>query len=158
MKKSKHITRRTIQKENSQTNSSHTTITNRNPDILDHALNKIHPVLGYVGDILQSSGNPFAKIETKQQSLGKTIVQQVKSVNKSVEDIIKQNIKVPKVVEQNLKPMPRPQQPYPAEPIFIPPPPPTGQKNYPNVEPINMYEDAELIAEGQNPYEGLPDQ
>ena len=115
MKNNKRVAKRILQKEQTQSKQSETTITSSGPDLLDHALNMIHPVLGYAGDILQSSGKPYSKMEAKQSSgLGQTIVEQVKSVNQSVEEIIKQNVKVPNQLmssmsEQKFRPFPRPE-------------------------------------------------
>ena len=100
MKSGKRTVRRTLQKENSQSNQSETTVRCNNPDLVDKVLNKIHPVLGYAGDFLQSSGKPYSKMESKQSGLGQTIVEQVKSINESVKDIIKNHVKVPNEVNQ----------------------------------------------------------
>ena len=115
MKNNKRVAKRILQKEPTQSKQSETTITSSGPDLMDHALNMIHPVLGYAGDILQSSGKPYSKMEAKQSNgLGQTIVEQVKSVNQSVEEIIKQNVKVPNQLmssmsEQKFRPFPRPE-------------------------------------------------
>ena len=113
MKNNKRVTRRILKKEDTQSNRSETTVRCNNPDLFDHTLNRIHPVLGYLGDILQSSGKPYSKMEAKQSGLGQTIVEQVKSVNQSVEEIIKQNVKVPNQLvpsksEQKFQSIPRP--------------------------------------------------
>ena len=117
MKSGKRTVRRTLQKENSQSNQSETTVRCNNPDLVDKVLNKIHPVLGYAGDFLQSSGKPYSKIESKQLGLGQTIVEQVKSVNESVKDIIKNLVKVPNEVnkinepKQSVRPKVQPYRP-----------------------------------------------
>ena len=134
MKQSKRTTKRILQKENTQSNKSETTVRCNNPDFIDHALNRMHPVLGYLGDVLQSSGKPFAKIEAKQSGLGQTIVEQVKSVNKSVEEIIKNHVKVPNELDRTKPPAPKLIKftMYPKiEPISKP-------VSYPEVEPIKL--------------------
>ena len=173
MKQSKRTTKRILQKENTQSNKSETTVRCNNPDFIDHALNRMHPVLGYLGDVLQSSGKPFSKIEAKQSGLGQTIVEQVKSVNKSVEEIIKNQVKVPNGLdrtksESKFKPIPRPKpknmSPAPKLLKFVAYPKPVS---YPEVEPIklnspmmppppNLEEEPTPPDDPNNPYASLP--
>ena len=163
MKNTKRITKRILQKENTQSKPSETTVRCNNPDLLDHALDKIHPVLGVIGDVLQSKGKPLAKIETKQSGLGQTIVEQVKSVNKSVEEIIKTHTKVPNELERTksdpkFKPRPKPK-PKAVITKYVAYPEVKSVRevpvNYPSVEPIMP---PPPLDDPNNPYASLPEQ